>query len=59
MEAVALHDFNPQSANEDELPFNKQSILKVSCNFVTFCPLPGFSLQGQVWIPQNPPQIFQ
>ena len=29
MEAVALHDFNPQSANEDELPFNKGSILKV------------------------------
>jgi len=29
MEAVALHDFNPQSANEDELPFNKGSILKI------------------------------
>lgn len=30
MEAVALHDFYPQSANEDELPFNKGSVLKVS-----------------------------
>jgi len=29
MEATALHDFNPQSANEDELPFNKGSILKI------------------------------
>jgi len=29
MEAVALHDFYPQSANEDELPFNKGSVLKI------------------------------
>ncbi|XP_057311971.1 growth factor receptor-bound protein 2-like [Hydractinia symbiolongicarpus] len=29
MEAVALHDFVPQSANDDELPFRKGSILKV------------------------------
>ena len=29
MEAVALHDFNPQSGNDDELPFSKGTILKI------------------------------
>ena len=30
MEAVALHDFKPSSSNEDELPFNRGTIIKVS-----------------------------
>ena len=30
MEAIALHDFIASTSNEDELPFKKTNILKVS-----------------------------
>lgn len=36
MEAVALHEFNANASNEDELPFVKGSILKVSIYFFFF-----------------------